>query len=73
MKEKAQAANEVKTIPLDENNPEQTVKLSGQLDEAQYKKLLGFLNSNKDAFAWSAQELCGANRDIIEHKLNIDP
>ena len=73
MKEKAQAANEVKTIPLDENNPEQTVKLSGQLDEAQHKKLLGFLNSNKDVFTWSAQDLCGANIDIIEHKLNIDP
>ena len=32
-----------------------------------------FLRSNKDVFAWSSNDLGGVSRDIIEHKLDIDP
>jgi hypothetical protein len=35
--------------------------------------LLRFLFNNKDVFAWTANDLCGVNRDIIEHSLNVDP
>jgi hypothetical protein len=35
--------------------------------------LLRFLFDNKDVFAWSANDLCGVNRDVIEHSLNVDP
>jgi ribonuclease HI len=35
--------------------------------------LIRFLFNNKDVFAWSANDLCGVNRDIIEHSLNVDP
>jgi hypothetical protein len=31
------------------------------------------LFNNKDVFAWSANDLCGVNRDVIEHSLNLDP
>jgi hypothetical protein len=24
-------------------------------------------------FAWSGNDLCGVNRDVIEHSLNVDP
>jgi hypothetical protein len=34
--------------------------------------LLRFLFNNKDVFAWSANDLCGVNRDIIKHSLNVD-
>jgi hypothetical protein len=37
------------------------------------KRLLRFLFNNKDVFAWTANDLCGVNRDIIEHSLNVDP
>jgi hypothetical protein len=30
------------------------------------------LNKNKDVFAWSAKDLQGVNRDIIEHTLETD-
>jgi hypothetical protein len=30
------------------------------------------LNKNKDVFAWSAKDLQGVDRDIIEHTLEID-
>jgi hypothetical protein len=29
--------------------------------------------NNKDVFAWSSNDLCGVNRDVIEHSLNVDP
>jgi hypothetical protein len=36
------------------------------------KTLLRFLFNNKDIFAWSANDLCGVSRDVIEHSLNVD-
>jgi hypothetical protein len=44
-----------------------------QLYDEQEKTLLKFLFNNKNVFAWSANDLCGVNRDVIEHSLNIDP
>jgi ribonuclease HI len=43
------------------------------LSEEQEKTLTRFLFNNKDVFAWSANDLCGVNRDVIEHSLNVDP
>jgi|SRR5688572_23648286 hypothetical protein len=37
------------------------------------KNMLKFLFNNKDVFAWSANDLCGVKRDIIEHSFNVDP
>ena len=34
---------------------------------------MDFLNKNQDVFAWCACDLRGVSRDIIEHKLDIDP
>jgi hypothetical protein len=52
---------------------EQKVLLGSQLSNEQERTLLRFLFNNKDAFAWSANDLCGVNRDVIEHSLNVDP
>jgi hypothetical protein len=58
---------------LCEDITEQKVLLGSQLSEEQEKNLTRFLFNNKDVFAWSANDLCGVNRDVIEHSLNIDP
>jgi hypothetical protein len=42
------------------------------LTKEQERKLKKFLSNNKDVFAWSANDLCGVNRSIIEHSLNVD-
>jgi hypothetical protein len=42
------------------------------LSDEQEKTLLRFLFNNKDVFAWSANDLCGVNIDVIEHSLNVD-
>jgi hypothetical protein len=47
--------------------------LGSQLSEEQEKTLIRFLFNNKDVFAWSANDLYGVNRDVIEHSLNVDP
>jgi hypothetical protein len=47
--------------------------LGSQLSDEQEKTLLRFLFNNKDVFAWSANDLNGVNRDVIEHSLNVDP
>jgi hypothetical protein len=48
------------------------VLLGSQLTDEQEKTLLRFLFNNKDVFAWTANDLCGVNRDIIEQSLNVD-
>jgi hypothetical protein len=56
-----------------EDIADQKVLLGSQLSGEQEKTLLRFLFNNKDVFAWIANDLCGVNRDVIEHLLNVDP
>jgi hypothetical protein len=72
-REKAAAADQPKPMLLCEYIAEQKVLLGSQLSEEQEKNLTRFLFNNKDVFAWSANDLCGVNRDVIEHSLNVDP
>jgi ribonuclease HI len=58
---------------LCEDIADQRVLLGSQLSDEQEKTLLRFLFNNKDVFAWIANDLCGVNRDVIEHSLNVDP
>jgi hypothetical protein len=72
-REKAASADQPKPMLLCEDIAEQKVLLGSQLSNEQEKTLLRFLFNNKDVFAWIANDLCGVNRDIIEHSLNVDP
>jgi hypothetical protein len=58
---------------LCEDITEQKVLLGSQLYDEQERTLFRFLFNNKDVFAWSANDLCGVNRYVIEHSLNVDP
>jgi hypothetical protein len=51
---------------LCEDIAEKKVLLGSQLSDEQEKTLLRFLFNNKDVFAWTTNDLCGVNRDIIE-------
>jgi ribonuclease HI len=72
-REKAASVDQPKPMLLCRDIAEQRALLGSQLSDEQYKTLLRFLFNNKDAFAWSANDLCGVNRDVIEHSLNVDP
>jgi hypothetical protein len=73
IRDKVASADQPKSMLLCEDIAEQKVLFGSRLSEEQEKALLKFLFNNKDVFAWSANDLCGINRDIIEHSLNVDP
>jgi hypothetical protein len=64
---------QLKPMSLCEDIAEQKVLLGSQMSDEQERTLLRFLFNNKDVFAWSANDLCGVNRDVIEHSLYVDP
>jgi hypothetical protein len=72
-REKAALADQPKPMLLCEDIAKQKVLLGSQLSDEQEKTLLRFLFNNKYVFAWTTNDLCGVNRDIIEHSLNVDP
>jgi hypothetical protein len=72
-REKAASADQPKPMLLCEDIVDQRVLLGSQLSDEQEKTLLRFLCNNKDVFAWTTNDLCGVNRDVIEHSLNVDP
>jgi hypothetical protein len=63
----------MKVVPLDPAMPKQMVVISEDLASQDEEKLISCLSRNKDAFAWSALDLVGVNRTIIEHGLGINP
>jgi hypothetical protein len=52
--------------------PDRAVMIGAHLSPEEEKELVQFLNKNKDVFAWSAKDLQGVDRDIIEHTLEMD-
>jgi hypothetical protein len=70
-KEKIEIAadGETKKVYLDEM-PDRAVTIGSSPEEE--NELVKFLNKNKDVFAWSAKDLQGVDRDIIEHTLETD-
>jgi hypothetical protein len=72
-REKTASADQPKPMLSCEDIAEQKMLLGSQLSDEQEKTLLRFMFNNKDVFAWSANDLYGVNRDIIEHSLNVDP
>jgi ribonuclease HI len=53
--------------------PKQTVIISEDLTSQDKERLISCLSRNKDVFSWSALDLVGVSRTIIEHSLGIDP
>jgi hypothetical protein len=72
-REKAASADQPKHMLLCQDIANQRVLLGSQLSDEQEKTLLRFLFNNKDVFSWTTNDLCGVNRDVIEHSLNVDP
>jgi hypothetical protein len=72
-REKVASVHQQKPMLLCADIADQCVLLGSQLSDEQEKSLLRFLFNNKDVFTWTANDLCGVNRDVIEHSLNVDP
>jgi hypothetical protein len=72
-KEKIEIAadGETKKVYLDDM-PDRAVTIGANLSAEEDRDLVRFLNKNKDVFAWSAKDLQGVDRNIIEHALETD-
>jgi hypothetical protein len=64
---------EIKTVPLDLRIPDKMVMISQDLAPSEAEELLSFLNKNCDVFTWRTSDLTGVSRDVIEHKLEVNP
>ena len=64
---------ETKIVPLEDAVPDRKVMIGGNLLEEEEAELLETLAKNKDVFAWSASDLKGVSRNIIQHSLDINP
>jgi hypothetical protein len=73
VKEKASLVDQLKPVLLCEDMVDQRVLFGNQLSSKQESDLKRFLFHNKDVFAWSTNDLCGVDRSIIEHALNVYP
>jgi hypothetical protein len=73
VKAQLQSNNETKVVPLDPATPKQMVVISEDMTSRDEEKLISCLSQNKDVFAWSALDLVGVSRTIIEQGLGIDP
>jgi hypothetical protein len=73
IRDKAASTDQPKSMLLCEDIAEQKVLFGSELSEEQEKASLKFLFNNRDFFAWLANDLCGVNRYVIEHSLNVDP
>ena len=52
--------------------PDRKVTIGGNLLKEAAAELIETLAKNKDIFAWSASDLKGVSRDIIQHSLDIN-
>ena len=68
---RAKPAEETKKVPLFKGNTSKQVIISAMLDEEIETELIHFLRDNNN-FAWSAKDLRGVDRSIIEHILEVN-
>ncbi|GKV29468.1 hypothetical protein SLEP1_g38394 [Rubroshorea leprosula] len=73
VEQKAEPVEPVETVPLNPDVPEMTVKIGTKLTEEERAKLLEFLRSNQDVFAWTMDEMPGIPAELTVHKLSMDP
>jgi hypothetical protein len=58
---------------VDSSNPDKKLRISTGLDPKYELTLVTFLRNNLDVFIWQILDMPGIPREVIEHKLGIDP
>ena len=60
-------------VVLEEDKPDQTVRIGATLTEKIKEALIELLRKKKTSFAWSEADMPGIDPSIICHELNVDP
>jgi hypothetical protein len=59
-------------VALDPRVPDWAIYLGTEMSPKKQTKLLEFLDKNKYVFKWSTSDLVRVNREIIEHKMQVN-
>ena len=59
-------------VPLTEGDFTRNLKIGSKLTEGLRQRLIDFLLSNYDCFAWSHEDMPGIDPEVIVHKLHVD-
>jgi hypothetical protein len=60
-------------ITLIAGDDKKTMKIETTLPKEIRDELIELLRENADVFAWSHEDMPGINREVMAHKLNVDP
>jgi hypothetical protein len=60
-------------VPLSSDEPSEVGHIGNTLDPKYQHALIKFLQENTDIFAWKPTDMPGVPRELIEHKLHLDP
>ena len=60
-------------VPLVEGDSTHNLRIGSKLSEGLRRRLVDFLRSNSDCFAWSHLNMPGIEPEIIMHPLQVDP
>ena len=66
-------AKDLEDVELVEGDPTKVTKVGGGLDPILKDKIVEFLKTNLDIFAWTYKDMLGIDNKVIEHRLNVDP
>jgi hypothetical protein len=53
--------------------PDKTICIGTKANQQDQAELLSFLDKNSDVFAWLTSDLVGVSKDVIEHRLQVNP
>jgi hypothetical protein len=67
------ADDEFKKGPLHPRVPDRAVCIDTETCQEEQAELLVFLDKNSDVFVWSTSDLMGVSRDVIKHRLQVNP
>ena len=60
-------------VPLTEGDSTWNLKIGSKLALGLRRRLIDFLKSTSDFFAWSHEDMPGIDPEIIMHKFQVDP
>jgi hypothetical protein len=64
---------DTRLVPLEQVVLDRQVTIGANLSAKEEEELINTLAKNKDIFAWTASDLQGVSRAIMEHALDINP
>jgi hypothetical protein len=72
-KKAIEAEGDFKRVALDPRVLGKVVYIGIEMSPQEQAELLQFLDKNSNVFTWSTSDLVGVSREVIEHKMQVNP